>query len=260
MPDKVSEIWVNVPVDIRERLDRCLDSAVARTTGPVTVFFRADDIGVPGRRFFRLMDTFIKNRTPLNPAVVPAWLTGPRWRVLERLAIKAPGLMCWHQHGWRHVNYQVSGKKQEFGPARSRTAIARDLLEGKKRLTQIVDSAFCPVFTPPWNRCDNRTLELLHAWQYGAVSRSLASDPAPPDGLREFSINVDLHTSRIADAQAGWHHLLRGLEGSIAQQMCGIMIHHQRMNGPAFDFLDMLLKAIGRRKRLRPVTFRELID
>lgn len=260
MPDNVSDIWVNVPADIRKRLDRRLDSAVAHTAGPVTVFFRADDIGVPGGRFSRLVDLFMKNRMPLNTAVVPAWLTAPRWQALEGLAKEAPDLLCWHQHGWRHVNYQVSGKNQEFGPTRTRTAIAHDLLRGRKRLTHIMDREFCPVFTPPWNRCDSRTLELLKKWQYGAVSRSRASVPAPPKGLREFSIHVDLHTSRNADPLSGWHQLLRDLESSIVGQRCGIMIHHQKMNGPAFDFLDILLKALGRRKQIRTVTFREMID
>jgi hypothetical protein len=37
------------------------------------------------------------------------------------------------------------------------------------------------------------------------------------------------------------------------------MIHHQRMNDAAFNFLDLFLKTVVKRKDLIPVHFKEMI-
>jgi hypothetical protein len=96
--------------------------------------------------------------------------------------------------------------------------------------------------------------------QYTAVSLSRAGVPPPPHGLKAYPIHVDLHTSKSATPGAGWAQLLRDLKKGIEENRCGIMIHHQRMNGAAHEFLEMLLKAIAQRKRLRAVSFREMTE
>ena len=111
---QVASLWQQVPHDLDARLRHCLDEAVERADGPVTVFFRADDIGVPGAGFDRLMQLFATRRVPLNLALVPAWLTRVRWQAVLSSSRGAPGLWCWHQHGWRHANHESEGKKQEL--------------------------------------------------------------------------------------------------------------------------------------------------
>lgn len=258
---RVAPLWRRVPSDLKDRLEQSVQAAVADARGPGHIYFRADDIAVPGSRFQQLIKIFSRRQTPLNLAVVPAWLTRARWEALKGLGAKAPPLWCWHQHGWRHANHEIRGKKQEFGPARLRTGLIDDLNKGRRRLEGVMGGAFYPVFTPPWNRCDARTLEGLAANGYLGVSRSRASRPAPPPGLADLSVNTDLHTRREPNPADGWQGLLAELEAAIRNGVCGVMIHHQRMNPAAFQFLDDLLSVLEKQKKtVRVVGFKELIE
>lgn len=259
MAPAVTPMWRRVPPDISRRVESVLDAALARRGGPVHVFFRADDAAVPGNALFRLTEIFASRRMPLNLAVVPAWLTATRWRALRRRTAAAEALFCWHQHGWRHVNHEPDGKKQEFGPARTPAAAAADLRRGKERLERLLERQFYPVFTPPWNRCGGPTLSLLKAMNFRAVSRGEQSRPEAPEGLPEIPVNVDLHTLKPEPATA-WARLLEDLGRSVSGGVCGVMIHHRVMNDSAFGFLDTLLGIVAARPRLVPVTFRRLVE
>jgi hypothetical protein len=226
----------------------------------VHVFFRADDIGVPGANFRQMMAVFAARQAPLNLALVPAWLTRARWRALQPADRGDDSLWCWHQHGWRHANHEAAGKKQEFGPCRSLRHLRADLVRGRQRLEGILGREFYPVFTPPWNRCDPRTLDLIAGLGYRGVSRSRGSRPAAPAAIADLPVNVDLHTRRETHPGAGWAELLAELGRALAGRYCGIMIHHQRMNPAAAGFLDLLLDTLGRCRNLRLVHFRELIE
>ena len=48
------------------------------------------------------------------------------------------------------------------------------------------------------------------------------------------------------------------MKSAISSKLCGIMIHHQRMNEAAFDFLEMLLGIIVKRKEIQLVNYRDL--
>ena len=59
-------LWQNIPADIHRWLHRCLDQVVTELSdgdGSI-VFFRADDVAVPGRRLARLVDIFGKQQVP----------------------------------------------------------------------------------------------------------------------------------------------------------------------------------------------------
>ncbi len=260
MQDEVSPIWRHFPTDLVYRTERCIHIASQRlgNSGPGRIFFRADDVAAPGRKLAKLMDIFKRQRIPLCLAVVPAWLTGRRWQYLKGLGAKESSLWCWHQHGWRHVNHEIDGKKQEFGASRSRSDIKRDLLLGKRRLEDLMAAEFYPVFTPPWNRCSLNTLQLLQDLGYAAVSRSRGSQPKAPKELSDLYVNVDLHTRKERDPASGWNNLLNELQQALSSDCCGIMIHHQRMNNGAFDFLEMLLKTMVRHKEFQLLHFRHL--
>jgi hypothetical protein len=260
MQNEISPIWRHFPSDLVSRAERCIHSACERLEdmGSSHIFFRADDVAAPGKKFARLMHIFKRRRVPLCLAVVPAWLTGRRWQYLKDLAARQSSLWCWHQHGWRHINHEIEGKKQEFGPSRSRSNIKRDLVQGKRRLEDLMEAEFYPVFTPPWNRCSLDTLQLLGELGYVAVSRSRGSIPPAPRGLPDFYADVDLHTRKERDPALGWKLLLEELQSAISSKLCGIMIHHQRMNEAAFDFLEMLLGIIVKRKEIQLVNYRDL--
>ena len=256
----ISSIWRRLPADIVKRTADCVAAGCAQKSqsGDTSVFFRADDIAVPGGQFAQLMALFSKYRVPLCLAVVPAWLTRSRWSALRRVANNAESLWCWHQHGWRHVNHESQGKKQEFGPARCRADLEHDIGRGRQRLEKLLGKRFYPVFTPPWNRCGQGALDVLNSLKYAGISRSRGSTPPASSGLPNFDVNVDLHTRKETVAADGWRNLFDELQQAIASGRCGIMIHHQRMNPAAFDFLEILLKTLKTRKKLQLVHFEHL--
>jgi hypothetical protein len=106
--------------------------------------------------------------------------------------------------------------------------------------------AFTPAFTPPWNRCDSETLKALQELGYKALSRNLGAQPPAPAALTEYPVSVDLHTRKEKDGESGWQNFLKELRESLGNGFCGIMIHHQRMNNAAFDFLELLLSELKR--------------
>lgn len=248
MKPPIAAIWrPGLPQDTQSSLMNCFEAALAdrSRSHPPICFFRADDIGVPGDNCRQLLDLFARHNTPLNLAVVPAWLTTARWEALQKAAGSTPQRWCWHQHGWRHVNHEQSGRKQEFGPVREPHQLRADILAGRRRLEKIMGADAAPFFTPPWNRCSAETLALLRALGYKAVSRNRQARPAPQPSLPDFAVNVDLHTRKEQSASDGWRCLLADIRQALSEKCCGFMIHHQRMNAPAFDFLEHLLTAIS---------------
>jgi hypothetical protein len=256
----VSRLWQSLPNNLASRLEECITGSRCRgpANTPALIFFRADDIGAPGKQFTRLIELFKHHQAPLSLAVVPAWLTPKRWEAFMKICGHTPTLWCWHQHGWRHQNHENELKKQEFGPSRKSTEIEYDLTRGRERLSTIMKKHFYPAFTPPWNRCSQETLALLARFNYRAVSRSQDARPISPGGLPDIPVNVDLHTRRETRSEDGWKNLLEELRAAITGRFCGIMIHHQRMNDAAFVFMDLLLDYLRRTDGCRIVGMPEV--
>jgi hypothetical protein len=257
----ISSIWLQPPSDLAAQVERCIRAAAADIAGadPGYTYFRADDVAVPGRQFYRMMELFSNYRVPLSLAVVPAWFTRERWNSFQGRGFGASSLWCWHQHGWRHANHETTGKNKEFGGARQYSEIQNDLLKGRQRLERILGNHFYPIFTPPWNRCNIDTLDLLAEHKYLAVSRNCGALPSSAEKLPDLCIDVDLHTRKAPDPVSGWKHLFKALKKDISSGRCGIMIHHQKMNAAAFDFLEILLKTLKACKKIRLVNFKDLI-
>lgn len=257
-----SPIWQRLCPDPASKIETTVEAALDRVPDKtmVRVFFRADDIAVPGKQFARLLALFGHYRVPLSLAVVPTWLTLPRWQALKNLSRNTSNLWCWHHHGWRHVNHEIKGKKQEFGPGRSPFELKNDLLRSRGRLETLMDGDFYPVFTPPWNRCDLNTLRLLKELGYAAVSRSLGSQPPALEGLPDFQVNVDLHTRKDVNLNLDWKRLFTELSQAVASGLCGIMIHHQRMNDAAFVFLELLLNVLVHSKKIQLLHLKDLTE
>ena len=262
MQRSVSSIWQRLPSNLASRTEACIRGACEQRPGPgkVSIFFRADDIAVPGRRFKHLLEVFSFYRAPLCLAVVPAWLTTARWQAIAGIGQNTASLWCWHQHGWRHANHAMEGKRQEFDPQRSVFDMESDIRRGRQRLESLMGKSFYPVFTPPWNRCGQEALAVLKNMGYRGVSRSRGSLPPSPPGLPSFDVDVDLHTRKEGSSKAGWDNLFNELHQAISEGRCGFMIHHQRMNTAAFDFLDILLKVVKTQTKLHLVHFKDLIN
>jgi peptidoglycan/xylan/chitin deacetylase (PgdA/CDA1 family) len=248
--DKVSALYHQpLPEIVYEELAETLAGK------KVEVFFRADDIGLIDVEYTQLLELFLKYEVPLCLAVVPRWLDEESWREMARFSPENP-LWCWHQHGYSHENHESAGKKNEFGAARTREEVASDIQAGKAYLETVLGELFCPVFTPPWNRCSGITLELLKACKFRAVSRSI--NVQPETDLPDLCVNVDLHTGKEKSWQQAVDRLLMDWRQGVESGRLGIMIHHQRMNSQAFVFLERLLQIVRRQDGVRLCTFREL--
>lgn len=246
-----------VPDWVDARLKSILTSALEKR-GEVKIFFRADDIAVPSKNFYKLMDLFLNYRQGLCLAVVPTWLTRQRWEAISGYAVKGKDIFCWHLHGYRHKNHESEGKKQEFGSVRPKNDLASDLIQGFNQLVSIIGEQAFPVFTPPWNRCSKETLVILRDMKFKAVSRSYGAIPESPDDLNEFPVHVDLHTRKDPSAEIGWENLMSELQIGLEDKICGIMIHHMKMNDQAFILLEYLLNLFSQVNGIEIVTFSDL--
>ena len=245
--------------EFQPKLQLAIDRGCSVSHTPPQIFFRADDIGVPSTKFNRLIEYFSRHQLPLCLAAVPAWTTYSRLDELRKITGGNSSQWCWHQHGRLHRNFEQTGRKQEFGPARSSKELFVQLEKGKSRMQDLFGGHFTPVFTPPWNRCSIETLRGLVDLDFRAVSRNRNALPRAPSALPDFQVNVDLHTRKEGAPSLALANLLDEVEHGLASGLCGVMIHHQRMNESAFAFLDLLLSRIRADKRITPVHFGELI-
>jgi peptidoglycan/xylan/chitin deacetylase (PgdA/CDA1 family) len=196
-------------------------------------------------------------------AVVPAWLSEVRRDQLFQTAPLDEPLWGWHQHGWRHINWQREGKKSEFGEQRPFEKQWRDLYQGKQKMQEIFGEHFVPVFSPPWNRLAPATLRILQELNFQAVSvagplpRAVRSCGTMPN----FKVQIDLHTRKGKNGAADYDALVEELGTLLARRdPVGIMIHHQRMTRFAFEFMDELLNLLKNRARTRFVGFRDILE
>ncbi len=225
-----------------------------------TVFFRADDVAIPSAKQNRLLQLFAHHDTPLCAAIVPAWINRSRWQNIVEQIDGKQGLFAWHQHGWNHLNHEASGKKQEFGPGADLEQKRRNIARGQQKLTEILGDYFLPIFTPPWNRTDQETMQILKDLGFLAISRYRAAKIPTLTGLPDLAANVDLHTRKETTAELGCQALLAELDYALATGLAGLMIHHQRMNDQAFAFLDWLLTDLSKRPGIRLCHYAALLN
>ncbi|QGY39444.1 polysaccharide deacetylase family protein [Pseudodesulfovibrio cashew] len=248
----IASCWLAPP----ERLEAAcagMEAALDSARKGTKAFFRADDVAVPGDNCRRMLELFSRYQLPLHLAVTPAWLTRPRWETLKSWA-GDDRLWCWHQHGWRHVNHQKYGKKSEFGSDRTRHEKRMDISRGRDRLRDIMGDDFCEVFTPPWNRFDEVTAEVLLELGFRNVSRSQGEGRKVKLSRRmhDTPVNVDLHTRGEADPGQGLDGLLEDIAEAVRYGRLGVMLHHQRMNEAAFTFLERCLAAVAANPAIEP--------
>lgn len=196
-------------------------------------------------------------------AVIPAWLSAIRTEQLFAAAPLEEPLWGWHQHGWRHANWQRTGKKSEFAEERPIEKQWSDICRGLKKMTEIFGPWFIPVFTPPWNRLPSATLRILQELDFKAVSitGALPRVGRTTASLRNLRIQIDLHTRKTKDGNADFQTLLAELGAALLKkEPIGIMLHHHRMNPFAFEFLDELLNLLKHKVQSQFLGFAELLE
>ncbi|SIO17261.1 polysaccharide deacetylase family protein [Halodesulfovibrio marinisediminis] len=242
----ISALWHAVPSNIQARLAQSIQAGIdtyikyGRPMGEMpTIFFRADDIAIPSTPCRTMLQIFAEHDTPLALATVPAWSTKSHVDALLSIAPEKNHLWCWHQHGWSHVNHVKQGRKCEFSTDRPYDECAEELQKGFETLASLLGDTFYPLFTPPWNRISYSNIQTLKEIGCKAISRTTS---APHQNiLPDIPVNVDLHTRNELTAESAWNGLLSELSAGIASGRCGVMLHHDRMNKAAEDFLKRLL-------------------
>lgn len=260
-PRHCSVVWQNPVREWRQRLHETAQRWGGNNPPPV--FFRADDIGAGGRAFEALCHLFRLHATPLAMAVVPAWLSQVRRELLFRSAPLDEPIWGWHQHGWRHVNWQRSGKKSEFGEQRPFEKQWRDIWQGRQKMEDIFGDRFTPVFSPPWNRLSHLTIKIVQQLNFRGVSLAgpFPRGVRPPAGLDNLRVQIDLHTRKGKDAEQDYQEILNELSSLMAKkEPVGIMIHHHRMSLYAFEFMHELLAVLNSNPQIQVKGFRDILE
>jgi hypothetical protein len=74
-----------------------------------------------------------------------------------------------------------------------------------------------------------------------------------------MNVTVDLHTRKLVKQASEWDRFFSELGHSLSSGFCGLMIHHNRMNDAAFEFLDFLLQNISQNKGVQPAHLKDLV-
>jgi hypothetical protein len=197
---------------------------------PVRFFFRDDDAGWESTALSRLLDRCQARSVHIDVAVIPNDLDDDL--VSELCKRAGTGFVHLHQHGFRHVNHEESGRKCEFGPSRSREQQLVDIDQGRLLLAERLGHHVDPVFTPPWNRCTDDTASVLAGLGFQVLSRDRTAVPLDVDGLAEIPITVDWFATSKGKPLSR-HQIGHQIAGQIAAQSIavvgtpiGIMLHH----------------------------------
>lgn len=261
-PRQCSRLWRSPPVknwkqELADALHQGMESHVPK------FYFRADDIGAGGRPFEALCALFREHGIPLAMAVVPAWLSDSRCEQLFRVAPLDEPLWNWHQHGWRHVDWQRTGTKSEFGDGRPYEKQFRDISQGQKKMNSIFGEHLLHVFSPPWNRLCPTTIKVIQALQFKGISMMGPFPRGVKTGndLKNLRIQVNLHSRKGRDGEGDFRLLCHELTSWTGRrEPVGIMLHHQRMNDFAFQFLHELLHLLKHQVGARFLSFREILE
>ena len=114
-------------------------------------------------------------------------------------------LRC-HQHGFAHFNHATTGRKCEFGAERAIDAQLADLRRGWSLLNQLLQGRVDEIFTPPWNRCSQATVDALCELGFHGLSRDAGAAPLRLGTLRSLPVHVNWMKPRL-DAQSDLHQL-----------------------------------------------------
>ncbi len=238
-----------------EQISQALDNAPV----PAVFFFRDDDAGWADKQLMQLLDCFSRFAIPIDLAVIPRAISAGRPPVYRRLA-DSRGLIGIHQHGYSHRNHQLQGRKCEFGDDRTYLEQWQDIKTGREMLGNAFPDQVDRIFTPPWNRCTQVTVEVLLDLEFTTLSRDNTGKPLACRMLQELPINMDWFKK-----QHGLRLNYAALGGLIAQTICscgllGIMLHHELMDHQERDNLSSLLELLGSHPMAKCVRMKDILQ
>ncbi len=236
-----------------------LKYALDQRIKPVRFFFRNDDAGWAESQLFRLLDCFSKLDIPIDLAVIPQAIDLKNLNIYNRV-IDGKGLIGVHQHGYTHCNYQLQGRKCEFGSERSFYQQQVDIKAGQAMLLDYFSGQLDPIFTPPWNRCNQDTIEALRNLGFTTLSRDNTAMPLVCHNLRELAINCDWFKKRKG-TRLNWIELAQLMVQIINRgEAVGVMLHHEIMEQQEIDRLSELLELLSAHPKVKCERMKDILS
>jgi len=223
---------------------------------PVRVFFRDDDGGWADERLRELTNEFIEQDLPLDIAVIPDALSQASVDVIGAL-LEAGDRVAVHQHGFSHVNHQLSGRSCEFGSDRNYEQQQSDISKGQQKLADTFGTQVTPIFTPPWNRCTSDTAVALQSLGIRQLSRIINSEPIDK-AVPEIPVAVDWLKKRKGE-RLNTPELVNYISGlfDTEDEIIGVMLHHEHMDQENRDLLRQLVDTLS---ASQIVSFHSMMD
>ncbi len=244
--------------DFADELDRW--GAAGRVAD---LWWRDDDTVAPTPQLDDLLQ--LAGDVPLGLAVIPG-LAEPDLPT----ALAGRPHVAVLQHGWRHINHGLAGKKSEFPASRPMADVAADLAAGASRLKALFGARLVPIFVPPWNRFVGEFLPLLALTGIAGLSVMASSKSgAAAGGVMPVDVHVDLVAWKSGRSFIGTEVALDLLVGHLRArrtgaadpgEATGILTHHLVMDGATAAFLEQLLAVVDAHGAARWVAPAELID
>jgi hypothetical protein len=232
-----------------------------RQAAPLHLFFRDDDVDEDEAPLRRLLQLFLRWKTPINLGVIPGRLTAAGCELLRQSVSTAPPLLELNQHGWQHRNHERAGRKCEFGPSRTFAEQLADIAQGQARMNEAFGSDWFPVFIPPWNRCTEATCQVLDQLGFRGLSRDRGKSLGAGYRFRELPITLDLYRWRDGAQLRPTEEIVSDLIGQIMQgELIGVMLHHKVMDEEAFAWVATLLQVFKRHTAVQCHTFQQLLE
>jgi Uncharacterized protein conserved in bacteria (DUF2334) len=233
--------------------------ALDRAEQPVRFFFRHDDAGWQNDRLYRLLDEFAQANVAIDLAIIPAALDHNLSKELLARWQQDKNLLGLHQHGYSHSNHEQLGRKCEFGNSRTKSQQKEDIAQGQKQLLNAFGDAFDPIFTPPWNRCTQDTVECLEELGFRLLSRDVTAGQLASSTLCQVPVHVDWSkiiktpTTPLTDlGQAIANNLLHN-------DLTGIMLHHADMDTNHLQTLAELLANLSSHHNAQGLLLRDAL-
>lgn len=236
-----------------------LEQALDQRIDPMQFFFRDDDAGWGGASLFHLLDCFQESEAPIDLAAIPTALDPVLGDSLLKRLEESQYRIGVHQHGFSHADHQQQGRKCEFGETRSNIRQKIDIAAGKRLMSELFGQRVDPIFTPPWNRCSQTTVDILVELEFKALSRDFTARPLGTEGLQELPVHIDWLKKRDGE-RLGLEQLGRNIAQSCRDNCCaGIMLHHEKMDESDRTSLTELLGALTTHGTARLVRMNTLL-
>lgn len=237
-----------------------LQQALERLNHSVTFFYRNDDAGWDSLALLRLLDLFDNLQLPLDLAVIPKAITAESATMLNARLVQCDNRLGLHQHGYAHINHQFVGRKCEFGEARQFDQQMQDIATGKAILHDYFGNRVDSIFTPPWNRCSQTTLDVLNALSFNVLSREENATSLSLDQIVEIPIHIDWLKQSHGERWGREQIMELVSEKILVNRSIGIMLHHQEMNQEDLIAFKQFAQLIEQHPNIRYKRMCDLID